>query len=286
MVCARSLRLVELRLDGAGPDLVATPPAGRPELVRAARLAERLERTRLDHGQGAATSGPDPAVAGRGPQREGTGPARPPVRIEIGAGIARGKRALDLVAGGLALAALAPALLVIALLVRRSGPGPVIFRQVRVGSGGLPFQVGKFRTMVPDNDDSAHRQQNLRELLEQAEGSKDGADPRVTTVGRVLRRLSLDELPQLLNVLRGEMSLVGPRPSLLWESELFEPRFRRRLATRPGLTGLWQVSGRADVSMSEMLELDLRYVDRMGPGVDLRCLVRTAGSVLSGRGAR
>ncbi len=151
--------------------------------------------------------------------------------------------------------------------------------------GGLPFQIHKFRSMYVGNDDSAHRAQNRLELRGQASGAKDDDDPRITPVGRWLRRLSLDELPQLVNIVRAEMSLVGPRPSLLWECELFEPAARRRLTARPGLTGLWQTSGRADLSMSEMLELDLVYVDRISPTVDLRCLVRTAGSVVAREGA-
>ena len=140
--------------------------------------------------------------------------------------------------------------------------------------------------MHVDNDDTAHRIQNRAELAGEADAAKDEDDPRITPAGRWLRRLSLDELPQLLNVLRSEMSLVGPRPSLVWESQLFRPQSRRRLVARPGLTGLWQVSGRADLSMAEMLELDLDYVDRMGPATDLRCLAMTASSVLTQRGAR
>jgi lipopolysaccharide/colanic/teichoic acid biosynthesis glycosyltransferase len=140
--------------------------------------------------------------------------------------------------------------------------------------------------MYVNNDDSAHREQNKREILENAEAAKDDADPRITPVGRLLRRTSLDELPQLINVLRAEMSLVGPRPSLLWETELFQPATRRRLRSRPGITGLWQVNGRADLSMSEMLALDLDYVDQMSPALDLRCLAKTATSVVAGEGAR
>jgi len=170
--------------------------------------------------------------------------------------------------------------------VKRSSPGPVFFRQLRIGSGGLPFQMYKFRTMYLDNDDSAHREQNRLELLGRADAVKEAGDPRVTGVGRWLRRLSLDELPQLLNIMRGEMSAVGPRPSLIWEVELFEPSKRRRLDARPGLTGLWQVNGRADVSMGEMLELDLEYLDTISPRVDLRCLVGTAKSIMYGSGAR
>ena len=178
-----------------------------------------------------------------------------------------------------------PVAVVCAALVRRSGPGPVIFRQLRVGAAGLPFQMWKFRTMHVGNDDRAHREQNQRELLGVAAGEKPADDRRVTPVGRWLRRLSLDELPQLVNVVRGEMSLVGPRPSLLWEVELYASPARRRLHVRPGVTGLWQTGGRGDVSMLQMLELDLDYVDSVSAGVDLRCLVATARSVVAGEGA-
>ena len=280
VLMARSLRLTELRIDQADPTLDDPTPVGASELRLAAGQARRLERARTGAtGRPYRVERAEPADGSRA-----TGP--PPVRLEPGIGIPVGKRTIDLVVGGLALVALSPVLAVVAALVHRSSPGPVIFRQVRLGAGGLPFQMAKFRTMHVDNDDSAHRAQNRREILEGAGAAKDDHDPRVTPIGRVLRRLSLDELPQLFNVLRGEMSLVGPRPSLLWESELFPPHLRRRLTTRPGVTGLWQVSGRADLSMLEMAELDLGYVDRMGLGLDLECLARTATSVLAREGAK
>ncbi|MQA00214.1 MAG: sugar transferase [Dehalococcoidia bacterium] len=205
----------------------------------------------------------------------------------------RGKRALDLVLASLALLGVAPLWAVIAVAIRATSGPPVLFRQTRVGQQAQPFTMLKFRTMVVDADDRALREMNRRELLDVAAeaGTRDGAfklqdDPNITPVGRLLRRLSLDELPQLLNVLRGEMSLVGPRPSLEWEVGLFSPRHRGRLAVPPGMTGLWQVSGRNRLSMTEMLELDLEYVERVSPHFDLEILARTLPALLRGDGAR
>ena len=150
----------------------------------------------------------------------------------------------------------------------------------------------KFRTMAVDNADDAHREMVKNELGANAEpGTSDGLfklenDPRVTWVGAWLRRSSLDELPQLWNIVRGDMALVGPRPSLPWEVELFEPRFRDRERVRPGLTGLWQVSGRNRLSMRDMLELDLEYVRSWSLVTDLGILIHTPAAVLRGDGAR
>ena len=183
---------------------------------------------------------------------------------------------------GLAVGAL-PALLVVALLVRLDSEGPIFFRQRRVGAGGKEFDMRKFRTMVVDAE------QRLAELAAHHDGNavmfKMKDDPRVTRVGRVLRRYSLDELPQLVNVLRGQMSLVGPRPPLPREVAGYEPDAIRRLRVRPGLTGLWQVSGRSDLSWEESLRLDLWYVDNWSLVLDLHILFRTARAVLRGSGA-
>lgn len=274
---AGSMRLDELQCTGTNDAMIASSSDGGTgltftgrELARAARLARRLER---DRGCGAGYA----STGHRG--RPG------PIRLDARPAMPKWKRVIDLGLGAMAIVATAPLWLAVAVLVRRSSPGPVLFRQLRVGLGGLPFAVCKFRTMYVDNDDSDHRRQNELEMAGEAEGHKDENDPRVTPVGRWLRRLSLDELPQLINVLRAEMSLVGPRPSLLWEVGLFPPPTRRRLAVPPGITGLWQTSGRARLSMPEMLELDLRYVDESSPGTDLRCLVRTVGAVVGGEGA-
>jgi exopolysaccharide biosynthesis polyprenyl glycosylphosphotransferase len=181
----------------------------------------------------------------------------------------------------LTLAAL-PVLLVIAVAIRVDSPGPVFFRQRRVGEGGREFLMVKFRTMCVDAEE------RLAALQRDAGNDvmfKMKHDPRVTRVGRVLRRFSLDELPQLFNVVRGDMSLVGPRPPLMREVEAYEPDAVRRLRVKPGLTGLWQVSGRSDLTWDESLRLDLWYVDNWNLALDLQILFRTAKAVLRGSGA-
>lgn len=182
-----------------------------------------------------------------------------------------------------AVVALLPLLMVLALVIRRDSPGPAIFRQTRVGCDGKPFTMYKFRTMVACAED-------VRESLERdnevdAVLFKLRSDPRVTAVGAWLRRYSVDELPQLWNVVRGDMALVGPRPALPAEVENYDFDPRRRLAVRPGLTGLWQVSGRSDLSWAESVRLDVRYVDNWSLALDLDILRRTVGAVLGQRGA-
>jgi exopolysaccharide biosynthesis polyprenyl glycosylphosphotransferase len=186
-------------------------------------------------------------------------------------------------AAALVLAVLTPALLTLALVVRLDSKGPALFRQTRVGKDGTPFTMLKFRTMTVDAE-----QRRATLTASNSSGSvlfKLRDDPRVTRVGRVLRRYSLDELPQLLNVVRGEMALVGPRPPLPCEVELYDLDTRRRLAVTPGLTGLWQVSGRSDLSWEESVRLDLRYVETWSIGLDLRILCRTVNAVLGHHGA-
>ena len=194
------------------------------------------------------------------------------------------KGLIDRILAGVLLVVLAPAMLLIALLVRLSGPGAAIFRQPRVGRDGKEFMCLKFRSMTS----GAHvHQPNVDHLNERRDSPmfKIRVDPRVTKIGAVLRRYSLDELPQLVNVLRGEMSLVGPRPPLPEEAARFEAALRRRLLVKPGMTGLWQVSGRADLSWSESVRLDLSYVDNWSPALDLRILLRTVVVVIRGTGA-
>jgi lipopolysaccharide/colanic/teichoic acid biosynthesis glycosyltransferase len=178
----------------------------------------------------------------------------------------RGKRFVDLVL----LAAMALPALVLglpcALAVRLTSTGPVFFRQERIGRDGRPFRVWKFRTMVAGDNP----------VFPDAS--------RITRVGAVLRRLSLDELPQLINVAVGDMSVVGPRPTLPYQVERYDDRQRRRLAVRPGLTGLAQVNGRNALTWAERIEWDVRYVETQGPLVDLRIIARTARAVLSGEG--
>lgn len=203
----------------------------------------------------------------------------------------RDKRVLDAVIATVALLASAPLLGLIALAVSVTSRGPVLFRQERVGLGGRRFTIYKFRSMLVGDefDDAPLRRQIARELAgvqDPIDGSfKLPDDPRVTRVGRALRRTSLDELPQLLNVVRGEMSLVGPRPALAWEHEMFPERCRSRVMVPPGMTGLWQVSGRSALDTRAMLELDLAYVQSRSTRGDLRILLATFG-VLRDRSAR
>ena len=194
-----------------------------------------------------------------------------------------GKRAFDLLAGGLILLGCAPILLLIALAIKVDSPGPIFFRQERVGKDGRRFMMLKFRSMRRDAD------RLLAELRDRNEASgplfKMRNDPRVTRVGRILRRASLDELPQLFNVLRGEMSLVGPRPPLQREVADYEDWQHGRLRAVPGMTGLWQVSGRSDVPFHDMVRLDLHYIRNWSLALDLEIMLRTIPAVLGNRGA-
>jgi lipopolysaccharide/colanic/teichoic acid biosynthesis glycosyltransferase len=199
------------------------------------------------------------------------------------------KRALDITLATMLLVACAPLLLVVAVLVRVTSKGPVLFRQTRVGRGGVPFRMLKFRTMRHDCDDAVHREYVQRLLWGEAEPQRGlyklGDDPRVTRVGRVLRRLSIDELPQLLNVLKGDMALVGPRPALPFEADLFPEWAAPRYTVAPGLTGLWQVCGRNRLTMLQGLRLDVEYAEQRSLVVDLLILLRTVPAVL-GNAAR
>lgn len=200
------------------------------------------------------------------------------------------KRALDLVAATAALIVLSPLLIVVGLLVWLRSGSPVLFRQVRIGAERRPFVLYKFRTMINGGSDATQRILNAKEILEEDPEPQNGVhkfdDPRVTTIGRWLRRSSIDELPQLINVLRGEMSLVGPRPVLDWELELFEPSAHERFAVQPGITGRWQVNGRNLVTMRRMLEMDVEYVRQWSFFEDLSILVRTPAVAARGDGAR
>jgi exopolysaccharide biosynthesis polyprenyl glycosylphosphotransferase len=194
-----------------------------------------------------------------------------------------GKRVLDVVIAALGLLLTAPIIAMAALAIRREDGGSVFFRQQRVGVDGRPFTIVKLRSMREDADAALQRLAPLNE----ADGPlfKLRADPRVTSVGRFLRRYSIDELPQLWNVLRGEMSIVGPRPPLPRETERYEDRARRRLLVKPGLTGPWQVSGRSDLAWEDGLLLDLSYVENWSVCGDLRILAQTVRAVLSRTGA-
>ncbi|QFT82343.1 putative sugar transferase EpsL [Roseovarius sp. THAF27] len=194
-----------------------------------------------------------------------------------------GKRCFDMVTSGLALLALSPVLLCVAALIRLESKGPALFKQMRVGRDGAPFTIYKFRTMHTDAEErlAAIRSQSDREGI----CFKSRHDPRVTRVGRFLRRYSVDELPQILNVFLGHMSVVGPRPALPREVAAYPAAALERLKVRPGITGLWQVSGRADIGFDKMIDMDVAYVRSNSMILDLMLLSLTVRAVLSGRGA-
>jgi lipopolysaccharide/colanic/teichoic acid biosynthesis glycosyltransferase len=204
-----------------------------------------------------------------------------------------GRVIVEASAAAILLVLLSPLLLAVAVAVRLSSPGPVLFRQQRLGADRRPFSLIKFRTMDVGNDDRAHREYVTALLTSGApsHGGEEGiyklaADPRITRVGAVLRRTSLDELPQLFNVLRGDMAFVGPRPVLGWEAELFPSWAAPRFDVRPGLTGLWQVRGRSTLSYSDALALDVAYCSDRSLRLDLWILLRTPLALLDRRAAR
>lgn len=193
------------------------------------------------------------------------------------------KRLMDLLISGLGLLILSVPMLIVGYLIKRDSDGPVFYTQTRVGQYGKPFTMIKFRCMVTNAD------QMWTELVQTVGGDgrifKDPNDPRLTNIGKHLRKLSLDELPQLINVFRGDMSIVGPRPPLPKEVAVYEDWHKQRLLVRPGLTGLWQVNGRSDLSFDEMIRLDLYYAENWSPWLDTKVLLRTIPAVLLGRGA-
>jgi lipopolysaccharide/colanic/teichoic acid biosynthesis glycosyltransferase len=201
------------------------------------------------------------------------------------------KRSLDLVTSLLCLVLVSPILALVAVAVKLESRGPVLFRQERMGLGGRPFTLYKFRSMFSSAEQGRHRE-HVRELI-RGDGSEAraneevwtpiAADPRVTRLGAFLRRSHIDELPQLINIARGEMSLVGPRPPIPYEVEVYEPWHLRRLSVIPGLTGLWQATAWGRVSFDEGVALDLAYVDRRSFGLDLRLIGRTLWQIATGR---
>jgi lipopolysaccharide/colanic/teichoic acid biosynthesis glycosyltransferase len=206
------------------------------------------------------------------------------------------KRMIDVLGSLLGLILLAPVFAAVAVAIKVSSKGPILFRQERIGQNNTPFTFLKFRSMHADCESELHRQYISRFIAGEAEGKSvrnHGAavykllgDPRVTSVGHFLRRTSLDELPQLVNVLKGEMSLVGPRPPLPYELEAYDVWHRRRLVeARPGITGLWQISGRSRVKFDDMVRLDLRYAQSWSLWMDVKIILRTPLAIMSGEGA-
>ena len=251
---ATVVRRLGWQLEGGTADLVVAPPMSE---VRKFRLTTRM--------LGAA---PLVHVAGR---------ERNPVLFVC-------KEISERTIAVLAVLVLAPVMFAIALAVRATSEGPALFRQTRVGRDGREFTLLKFRTMVA-NAQELREELNHLNICETGPLFKIPRDPRITRVGAWLRRTSLDELPQLLNVVRGQMALVGPRPPLPSEVARYSDDVRRRLLVKPGLTGLWQVSGRSDLSWEESVRLDLRYVENWSLGLDATILIRTWSAVVKGRGA-
>jgi exopolysaccharide biosynthesis polyprenyl glycosylphosphotransferase len=206
------------------------------------------------------------------------------------------KRSLDVAGAFVALLLLSPLMLAIAIAVAVTSRGPVIFKQVRLGKRGVPFTFYKFRSMYCNADDQVHRDYVAKLIAGDEEAVNQGSDakphykmkddPRITRVGRLIRKTSMDELPQLFNVLRGDMSLVGPRPPLPYEAEKYQSwHLRRVLEVKPGITGLWQVNGRSKTSFDEMVRMDLRYTRNCSLTLDLKILLKTVKVVLRGDGA-
>ena len=203
---------------------------------------------------------------------------------------------MDVVGSLIGLILFSPIILITAIAVKATSPGPIIFRQTRVGMKGKRFPFYKFRSMYWNSDDQIHRQyvtdliKGNHEKINQGNGDKPlfkmKTDPRITRVGRIIRKLSIDELPQFINVLKGDMSLVGPRPPLPYEVENYEPwHLRRILEVKPGITGLWQVDGRSQTSFDDMVRMDLRYVQNWSLWLDVEILVKTVKAVVRSNGA-
>jgi lipopolysaccharide/colanic/teichoic acid biosynthesis glycosyltransferase len=239
--------------DASRTDEQAAIPLTASDFDRAVESSAQCCDTR--HGRAGRDRGPGPRT---GPERP-----RPPREASL-------NRALDAAGAGLGLVLAAPALAAAAIAIKLEDGGPVFYRQERVGQHGRAFELVKLRTMVVGAE------------AQGAGWAVDRGDPRITTVGRLLRRLSLDELPQLWNVLRGDMSLIGPRPTLAYQVERYTPRQRRRLDVKPGLTGWAQVHGRSSLPWEERIELDVWYVENRSAWVDARILLRTPLALFAG----
>lgn len=259
---------------GAAPAPAAPAPAANAAGVAGPRLTMARDES------------PAPASAGPTPQAPPASDADAVANVEdlLSFPMPFWKRTIDIVGSATLLMLLSPMLFLAALAIRLSSPGPIIFRQRRAGLGGRPFTIFKFRTMVIDAE---KRQQELRRLNEQdGPAFKLTRDPRVTRVGAFLRKTSIDELPQLLNVLKGEMSLVGPRPLPITEQDGCAQWQRHRLNVTPGLTCIWQVKGRSQVCFSDWVRMDVEYIRRRTALHDLKILAATVPSVLLRKGAR
>ena len=202
------------------------------------------------------------------------------------------KRLFDVLIASLCLVLVSPLMAAVAVMVRATSPGPALFRQARIGRGGRRFVLYKFRTMFDGSPNEIHREYVSKLLTDDRPptGGRHGLykledDPRVTPIGRLLRRTSIDELPQLFNVLRGDMSLVGPRPVLPWEAELIGATHAKRFLATPGITGLWQVSGRSDVSYGQRVHMDSWYVRNWSLWHDIAILFKTIPALLNRNGA-
>lgn len=193
------------------------------------------------------------------------------------------KRALDLVISITILSFIWPLLLMTVIFIKLDSKGPFLYYHKRMGYRGKIFSFYKFRTMVRNADDLLEKFKNMSDR--KGPVFKMANDPRVTKLGRFLRRYSIDEIPQLINVLKGEMSLVGPRPQVLWEASAYDDWAKRRLRTLPGITGLWQISGRASLSYEEMIKLDIYYIENWSPGLDLKILFKTLPAIFNQKGA-
>jgi lipopolysaccharide/colanic/teichoic acid biosynthesis glycosyltransferase len=200
-----------------------------------------------------------------------------------------GKRILDVVVCLALLPVLVPVIAMVSLAIMLDSPGPMLFKQKRIGKDGKPFTIYKFRTMYHKFDDSAHREYMKKYIgggVKQSNGSfKPPIENQITRIGRILRATSLDELPQIINVLRGEMSIVGPRPNVEWEVQAYEAWHRKRLAVKPGITGLAQVSGRSAISFDQLVRYDIEYVNKQSLMLDIQIMVQTVTEVLKRSGA-
>ena len=212
--------------------------------------------------------------------------------ISMNSAYLRAKRILDVIFTLLILPPLCIIIVIVAIMIRLDSAGPILFRQKRVGLNGAEFTMLKFRSMYVDSDDALHRQaiakymngQNVNDTATTDFSFKQVDDPRITRVGRFLRKSSIDELPQFFNVLRGEMTLVGPRPPIPYEVEQYTSRDRLRLCGKPGLTGSWQVYGRSKVPFNSMVEMDIAYLERQSLSEDLMLIARTIPVMIQGRG--